>query len=225
MTKRKRSILLAVLISVLCVAMAAAGTYALFTDDVGVRNHLVSGKMDVTLERTELEKWYIDSETGYFVNKGSKELVNFSGKTDRNIYDMTKDELIVPLSSYSAKMRITNNSDVAFHYWIEVVFDNSEDINLADQLYVTVKSVNGEIKGYLSELTTKIGSETSPISTVSTKAGENFEFFTVSVKFDDLDSKVNNSAMSQSVAFDIVVHAVQVTPETQPVPATPPAQP
>lgn len=223
MTKRKRSILLAVVISVLCIAMAAAGTYALFTDSVGVKNHLNSGTLDITLERTNLDKWYINPETGYFVNDSSNEIVNFSGTTNRNIYDMSSKELIVPLSSYTAKMRITNNSDVAFHYWIEVKFDNSEDLQLADQLYVTVTSVNGEIKGYLSELSNMIGSQTAPISTVSIKEGENFEYFTVSVYFDNLEDKVNNTAMAQSVAFDLIVHAVQVTPQTQPV--TPPQQP
>jgi hypothetical protein len=195
--------------------MVAAGTYALFTDDVGVKTHLQAGTLDATLERVNLDKWSIDPTTGFFVNKKSDEIVNFSGETTRNVFDMTDKEVIVPLSSYIADMRITNNSNVAFRYWIEIVINDTVKLELADQIYVEITSVNGKIEGYLSKLTTNIGSEENPISTVSTEKGKNSENFKISVRFDNLENKVNNTAMGQSVDFDVVVHAVQVVPPTE----------
>ncbi len=211
MTKTKRSVLLSVLVLVLCVAMLAAGTYALFSDDVDIKNHLEAGTLDITLERTYLNKCNLDNTTGFFTNKESTEVVNFSVPSKRNVFDLTEVDRIVPLCSYTAQMKISNNSDIAFHYWLEIVFDDSDDLNLADQLYVTVDTVKGRTEGVLSEITNLIGSENEPISTVSIEAGKNFESFTVSVKFLDLES--NNDASGQTVDFDVVVHAVQVTPE------------
>lgn len=233
MTKRKRSILLAVVISVLCISMAAAGTYALFTDDADVKTHLQAGKLDLKLERIHLDKWYIDPLTGGFANKVSEDPVNFSEETDKNVFDMTDKEIIVPLSSYAAKMRITNNGNVAFRYWIDILVDDAGGKDLSDQIYVTVEYNGGKIEGYLNEVLKQIGSEASPISTVyikdETDVRKNYEDFTISIMFmdseatDDLIDGSNNNAMNQSVKVDVIVHAVQVTPQTQP--ATPPQQP
>ena len=51
MTKRKRSVLLSILTLVLCLSVVAAGTYALFTDDVTFEEHLNAGSLDITLIR------------------------------------------------------------------------------------------------------------------------------------------------------------------------------
>ena len=59
-----------------------------------------------------------------------------------------------------------------------------------------------------------IGSEKEPISTVTIESEKNFETFTVSIKFLDLED--NNDASSQTVDFDVKVHAVQVIPEENP---------
>ena len=216
MTKTKRRVLMSVLMLLLCVAMVAAGTYALFTDRVDLHNHLSAGTLERTLERTSLTKWNLDNTTGFFVKDENKTVIDFSDPGLRSIFDIGERDLIVPLSEYTAEMRITNNSDVAFHYWIEIVFDDAADLAIADQLYVTLTSVNGKIEGYLSELGTGIGSEENPISTISTEKEKNFETFTVSIKFDDLEDSVNNDAKSQSISFDLIVHAVQVTPEDTP---------
>ena len=127
MTKTKRSTLMAVLLMVLCVAMFAAGTYALFTDGVDLKNHLSAGTLDITLERTHLSTWQLDNTTGLFVEKTNDGVVNFSEPSKRNVFDITEVDRIVPLCSYTAQMKISNNSDVAFRYWIEIVFDDSEN--------------------------------------------------------------------------------------------------
>ena len=214
MTKTKRSTLMAVLLMVLCMAMFAAGTYALFTDEVGLKNHLEAGKLDITLERTHLSTWQLDNTTGLFVEKNNDSVVDFSQASKRNVFDLTEVDRIVPLCTYTAQMKISNNSDVAFRYWLEIVFDDSENKAIADQLYVTVDTVKGRTEGKLSEITSLIGSEKEPISTVTIESEKNFETFTVSIKFLDLED--NNDASSQTVDFDVKVHAVQVIPEENP---------
>ena len=65
MTKKKRTILLSVMTAVLCLALVAGGTYALFSDQVTLTNHLEAGKLDITLTRTYLKTKSLNSQTGY----------------------------------------------------------------------------------------------------------------------------------------------------------------
>lgn len=210
MTKRKRSLIMSVLTLLLCVALFAAGTYALFSDEVVLENHLQAGTLDITLTRTHLLSNSLNENTGLLDLKENPDDVDFSGENKRNVFDIIKGKtLIVPGCWYSAEMQISNNSDVAFGYWLEIVFDDKDNLALADQLEVTVVTKNGETQGFLSKLSTEIGligSETKPISVLEkTKS----EFFTLKVEFKDL--KDNNLAKSQSLSFDVVVHAVQIT--------------
>ena len=209
MTKRKRSLIMSVLTLLLCVALFAAGTYALFSDEVVLKNHLQAGTLDITLTRTHLLSNSLNENTGFLDLKENPDDVDFSGENKRNVFDIIKGKtLIVPGCWYSAEMQISNNSDVAFGYWLEIVFDDKDNLALADQLEVTVVTKNGETQGFLSKLSTEIGligSETKPISVLAkTKS----EFFTLKVEFKDL--KNNNLAKSQSLSFDVVVHAVQI---------------
>lgn len=213
MTTKQRSVLLSVLMLVLCLALVAGGTYALFTDDVTLTNHLQAGKMDITLKRTKLVTYELDTTTGYLTDGGSDEVVDFSGETTRNVFDIENGALIVPKSSYTATMEITNDStasDVAFAYWLEIKFDNQTSADLADQLTVTVVTDDGTQNGKTTEVTlsagqTFIGSETAPIGTLAKTKSQTFK---VSVLFDDLDN--NNDVQNKTVHFDLIVHAVQV---------------
>lgn len=209
MTSKKRSVLLSVLTITLSLALVAGGTYALFTDQVTLTNHLRAGTLDITLERTNLVSLSLDSETGFLVGRENPTDEDFSNAdSKKNVFDMTDQTLIVPGCWYSAEMRITNNSDVAFGYWLEIVFDDKEDLEIADQLKVTVTTVNGTTETELSKSNGLIGSETAPIATLA-KTGS--QLFTVRVEFSDLDDEINNSAKSQAVKFDVIVHAVQIT--------------
>ena len=234
MTKRKRSVLLAVIITVLCISMVAAGTYALFTDDADVTTHLKAGNLDLTLSRINLDKWCIDPLTGDFVNRRNSDPVVFSDETNKNVFDMSDKELVVPLSSYTATMRIENNGNVAFTYWIEIVLNEDADKELSEQLYITVvKADGGVVDGYLKDVEKQIGSQESPLSTVYIKNDDNqdqkyYEDFKVSIEFrdseatdNDLLDGANNNAMNQSVKVDLIVHAVQVLPKTEQSTETP----
>jgi predicted ribosomally synthesized peptide with SipW-like signal peptide len=106
-------------------------TWALFTDTQSVKNHLKAGDLKITLERTELVKKTL-TLTGYLeetkVQDETKDKpVQFTNPSDKNVFGLDIDandeviEKIVPGSKFAAKMKITNKSDVAFGYWIEIV--------------------------------------------------------------------------------------------------------
>lgn len=207
---KKRSVLLSALTLMLCLALVASGTYALFSDQVTLKNHLQAGTLDITLIRTNLTTLSLDNNTGFLVQTEDGEDVDFSAPTDRNVFDITDETLIVPGCVYTAEMQIQNNSDVAFGYWLEIVFDDTVDLTLAEQLKVTVATVDTEksISGMLNENKGLIGEEADPIGILA-KTGS--ALFTVTVEFSDLDHSVNNNAKLTSFEFDIIVHAVQIT--------------
>ena len=217
-TKKKRSVLLSVLTLLLCLALVASGTYALFSDQVTLKNHLVAGTLDITLIRTNLTTTSLDANTGFLVKTENPEDIDFSKPADvndpnaknKNVFDITDETLIVPGCTYAAEMQIQNNTDVAFGYWLEIVFDDTVDLTLAEQLKVTVTTVD-ESKSVSGMLNTKaglIGGENDPIGVLA-KGGA--ALFTITVEFCDLDHSVNNNAKNGTFDFDVVVHAVQVT--------------
>ena len=222
MTRRKRTLIVSALTILLCLSMFAAGTYALFSDKVELKNHLQAGTLDITLTRTNLLSNTLDSNSGFLVQKENPDDVDFSKPADpddpnaknKNIFDITDQTLIVPRSWYSAEMQISNNSDVAFGYWLEIVFDDKVDLTLAEQLKLTITTVNGTTSKMLTQSAGFIGSEAQPIGILAISGSE---LFTIRVEFCDLDHSVNNNAKGKSFDFDIVVHAVQITT----APATP----
>lgn len=206
---RYRTALTACLIIMLCVAMLIGGTYALWTKDVTIGNHLTAGKLDVKLERIGLTKTYLDEESGYLTSDSNDEVVDFSGVTTRNVFDVEEDELIVPCSAYSATLKLTNNGDVAFTYEI-IVKLTSQSNALAEQLKVYVSEDDGDLvdKGFLSTYSSENGS--AIISTQSMAKNDVAKVFTVKIEFVN-DNAVNNAAQSQQASFDLTVNAVQQT--------------
>ncbi|MBR3863367.1 MAG: SipW-dependent-type signal peptide-containing protein [Clostridia bacterium] len=221
MTRKKRSVLLAVLTLVLCLALVAGGTYALFSDKVTLTNHLQAGTLDITLTRTNLVTKSLDDKTGFLVETTNPKDIDFSTPWDpdhperenENVFDIVDGTLVVPGCKYTAEMQITNNTDVAFGYWLEIVFDDKVDLTLAKQLEITVTTVKGTTAGKLDVSAGLIGSEAKPIDVL---AKTESALFTIAVEFCDLDDDINNTAKQKSFDFDVVVHAVQIT--TQPTP-------
>lgn len=219
MTKKKRSVLLSVLTLLLCLALVASGTYALFSDQVTLRNHLEAGTMDITLIRTNLKATMLNPASGFIVEMENPKDIDFSNPADPddpnaeniNVFDITKDTLIIPTCKYSAEMQISNNTDVSFGYWLEIVFDDKIDLTLAEQLVITVttEDENKSISKSLSASKGLIGAEADPIGVLD-KTGS--ALFTITVEFLDLDDSVNNAAKGKHVDFDLVVHAVQHAP-------------
>ena len=217
MTKKKRSVLLSVLITVLCLALVAGGTYALFSDEVRFEEHLQAGTLDITLFRTKLVKKALD-EKGFLVsnedNPDTRRL-KYSEPNPENVFGISSGEKIVPGTKYEATFEIQNNSDVAFGYWLEIVCKNkAEGENLAKQIKVTVNTDNSAFIGE-GLIVTADNSEFIKIIGIGDK-----DEFTVTVEF--LDSHVKNNgiesndlAQGQKLSFDLVVKAMQVVDEPQ----------
>jgi predicted ribosomally synthesized peptide with SipW-like signal peptide len=203
---------------VLALALVAGGTFALFSDQVTLKNHLEAGTMDITLTRTNLVATSLDATTGFLVKTENPKDIDFSTPYDpqdpnaenENVFDIVDGTLIVPGCSYSAEMQIANNSDVAYGYWLEIVFDSAIDPTLAEQIKITVTTADNSksVSGKLSESAGLIGEETDPIGVLA-KTGT--ALFTVTIEFSDLANGANNSAMGKTFEFDVIVHAVQVT--------------
>ena len=212
MTKRKRSVLMSFTTMMLCLALVVGGSYALFSDQVALTTHLKAGTLDITLERTKLVARSLDRTTGYLTDTKSDELVDFSRPNTRNVFDIESTDKIVPCCHYTATMKITNKTDVAFAYWVQVINRTTGEITpaLAEQLKVTVTTKDGTvIEGTVID-GLQVGSATDPINVL---AIGDYESFDVSLEFLDLEN--NNLAKNQSLNFDIVVHAIQVTDAPQ----------
>lgn len=219
MKTKKRVVILSVLTLMLCLALVAGGTFALFTDDVTLGNHLQAGKLNITLERIELTVDELGAE-GFItpVTKQARtdvavdfsETKTFAAGLDNNVFGVVADELIAPMAKRSAVMKITNNSDVAFGYWIEIVL-TSTDNNLADQIKVTVL-VDGTEHGAGLNSGLIVGDASNPIEVLAVAEAQEFtvivEFVNGATNDPTFD---NNLAQGQEVSFDLVVHAVQET--------------
>ena len=218
-SNRKRSLIVSSSVILLCMAIVIGLTYALFTDQRNVFHHLQSGDLKISLWRTNLEKTGLQAN-GYLDTVSSDEIVDFTDPTNRNLFDCANDK-IVPGCKYVATMKLANLSDVAFGYWIEIVCtDQSKGEDLAKQLKVTVNTdkddsafvndgliVRGENGGYIGELATK-NDQSDPWSTTFTVT---LEFVDSFIDENGLEYGDNNLAKNESLSFDVVVHAVQVT--------------
>ena len=208
---RKRSLLVSGSVILLCMTVIVGMTWALFTDYAKVENHLQAGDLNVTLKRIGLTTNSIDTDTGYLKPTSSNEIVDFSEATTRNVFDVTDEARLVPGSSYTATMEISNlkaNSSVAYDYWLEIKLDTGnmtekeiEDLKLDEQLKLTVVSEAGTTEKLLSE-----GLTVNPIGTLALTESETF---TVTMEF--VSSATNNAAKMQKVSFDLIVHATQRT--------------
>ncbi|MBQ7977941.1 MAG: hypothetical protein IJ301_05090 [Clostridia bacterium] len=200
-----RTLLVACVMIMLCAAMIVGGTYALWSDNVTVENHLTSGTLQVKLERISLTKTYLDDETGYLVTAGpDTTIVDFTdtNTADDNVFGI-EDEKVVPCSEYEAKLRLTNNGDVAFTYDV-IVKLNSASNALAEQLKVYI---DGEDKGTLDQYAVD---GKAIISTQTMAKNDTAKEFTVKIQFIN-DNNINNDAQDKEVKFDLLVNAVQKT--------------
>lgn len=215
MTKTKRSLLMSILTLLLCVATVAGATYALFSDDVGFDQHLQAGKLDITLMRTKLVTTELDKDGFLVSNKDNPDTrrIDFSNSVPENVFGIQDGDKIVPGYRYEATFEISNYSDVAFGYWIEIVCtdnDKQNGLDLAKQLKVTVNAGNG---AFIGEGLVVRGDNSDFIKVLPI---EEADTFVVTVEFLDsaiADNKIesNNRAQGQNLNFDLVVKAVQVT--------------
>ena len=166
-TNRKRALLVSGSVILLCLTVITGMTLALFTDDEVVTNHLKAGDLDVTLVRTKLTSTYL-TERGVLDTVTDDRDKDFTNGTDENVFALDG-AVIVPQSKYIAEMQVSNQSDVAFGYWVEIVYTGSADVELADQIEITVNTAQSK---RLSQGLV-VGSEKEPIGVIAVgEAGE-----------------------------------------------------
>jgi hypothetical protein len=204
-TKRK-SLLMAVITLVLCLSMIATGTYALFSTQVKLTNHLSAGQLNVTLTRTKLTALAIDTETGYFIEKNETTPVPLTQASNDNVFGMGQGEIIAPKCYYTAELKLENKGDVAVDYWVEIIYTGSKTLDVAKQVKLTVVGDKTE-SSYLCDASV-LGSQSLPIGTL---AINNSKKFTMTILFEDLSNGDNNLAQAQDISFDLLVHVVQST--------------
>lgn len=210
MKRRAKTLLLSCMTIVISVMVLIAGSVALFSEDNKMQTHLIAGKLDARLERVALVTTKLD-EKGYLKEVTEQterdKPVPFTDKTTENVFGLGSDEKIVPCTVLTATLKLSNDGDVAFGYWVEIVAQKGyETSELAKQMKVTVTPENGvATEKYLSEGLT-IGSTDDVIGIVELSKAITF---TVQIKFEDRTD--NNAAQSAEAIFDLVVHATQVT--------------
>lgn len=211
---KKRSIVtIACLSIVLCVALIAGGTYALFSSKTSVTNHLRSGNLTLKLERVGLTKYAYDEASGEYkenVYTDGDAYVDFSQATEKNVFDIARSEVIAPGVWYEATMRISkDNTNVPFAYKIIVKLNSSKgedgkDNAFASQLRVYV---DGAPKGYLSDYVTAEGGNEISVSSGTIGLTEGSKEFKVKLLFDPTAD--NNAVMNSTADFDLIVEATQ----------------
>lgn len=210
-SKRLKTLLVCALSIMLCVTAVAVGTYALFSDNVTVKNHLQAGTLKATLTRTLLKKSEIGTD-GYLNPSEDGNAKDFTNSTtdDDNIFDLSDGAILVPGSMYEATMKIENKGTVAFDYNVTVVLttpQGTESEAFANQLKFTTGKV-----GETGTSTTLAAAGSNPIFSGFLKGGDaSAESFFIKIEFVNEDGTVNNAAQAGDVKFDLVVTATQQT--------------
>lgn len=201
-----RTLLMSCVMMTLCVAMVVGATFSLWSDSVKVENHLIAGSLKVKLERVSLSKTYFDNETGCLVTPNVNEtVVDFSSTntSNANVFGINDGEKLVPGSKYEAKLKISNNGDVAFSYDVIVKLNGNSNA-LAKQLKIYINDVDkGTLNNYVED-------GKAVISTQTMKKNDLAKVFTIKVEFVN-DNAINNDAQNKEVKFDLLVNATQLT--------------
>lgn len=202
--KKNRVLLVSCGVIILSMFIIIGMTYALFTDQVLVKNHLRAGNLDITLTRTNLEYSVLNSE-GKVEVITNEEKYDFTESTNENVFGLdSSDTVIVPGMYFDAEMEIANKGNVAFEYNVSIVM-TGETNALAEQLKVTITHPDGSVT---TKMLSELDSELS-IVTGMMNASEEVQSFRVRVEF--VDVEINNDAQNQTAEFDLIVTAIQVT--------------
>ena len=217
--KKKRVLLIACAMVLLCMSMVIGITYGLYTQSLTTGNHLKAGNLDISLIRTDLSYCVLNEEGELAVTRVEEDR-DFTASTDENIFGMDASGLrIAPGAWFDAEMKVVNNGNVAFTYDVGIRLQGSANA-LAEQLRFTVTYPDGTVtEKLLSEMT-----EEFSVASGKMKVTDNAQTFRVRVDFlDDVKENANRPdgdapmdndlAQSQSVAFDMFVTAVQSTGE------------
>ena len=204
MKRRSKIILVVIALVLCCVASVIGATYGLLYETFSTRNHLIAGSLKVTLVRQRLISKNIDSN-GNMRSVIDDSVKDFTSSTQDNIFGIGTDTLLVPGSSFTAEMNIGNNGNVAFYYYVEVIFNSViSDSEFASMLKFSVESANGVKKETLIKDGLTLGENDQGLGLVQVGASESF-----TVKLEFLDDDKNNNVENKFVIFDLLVHVEQ----------------
>ena len=215
MFKRNRILLLSASIILLCCCLIIGGTYALFTEEAKVSNHLKAGNLTATLTRQSYSYTYLnDNGVMQTVNSTSaEEDMDFSEANGENFFGLKNNKInIVPGCRFEAVFSIGNAGTTAFNYSFEFDYTTDDDANskkLAEMLDVEIGTIEGTTR-------TKIaGGKLNNITFVDTTYnadhiivdGETTNFYVVVSLHESTTTVVENG----NVYFDFIVNAEQYT--------------
>lgn len=204
MTK-KRTLLLSALTALLGVSVAVGASYALFTDQVTVNNHLSAGSLDVGLYRVEYKENVLVADGTMAESTPDTTRVDLTQNADKLF---VIDDLFVPTSWYETTVEVSNSGDVAFDYGVRILWTddtaNDKDQIIAEQIQITISVGDTQKKQFYlcdcADYDVVLGSMLK---------GDAAEQFTVKAEFVNRDD--NNAAMQAEIDFDLQVYATQKT--------------
>lgn len=192
----KLTLVAACIAVLLSISAIVGGTFALFTGEASVSNNVLkAGSLGVKLERTSLQSTYLDS-TGILIegqDVADSPYKDFT-KSEENVFGLTDTDVIVPCSSYTATMLITNTGSVAFDFTASLqITDNDQNLKLSEQVTLKLLDMNG-----------------NELSNGTVYAGTNNTLaFKVVLTFNDLTT--NNSVMNAGAKVNLLISCTQKT--------------
>ena len=200
MNKRVRTMLLSMIVVCLSMTLVIGGTYALFSDQVTVNNHLAAGSLDVGLQRISYQACEIGSNGMLSTGTANTTTVDLTADNS-SLFSVDK---AVPGSWYQADIRVSNNGDVAFDYGVRILWDTSTatpaQTTLAGQIRITVSVGSTQMAQFVL-------TDLEDVDLGSIMADGAAQVFTVKAEF--VNSEENNAAQQSSLDFDLQVYAVQ----------------
>lgn len=221
MGKKARVLLISMVTMCMSLALIVCATYALFTGQVDVNNHLAAGSLEIGFLWTGTDSYALNDK-----GQLSEDSVTYNPAKD---LEQTSEKLFnisgaVPGSSYTVNLQVSNQGSVAFEYGVRILWEvNTEDevddeleTLLAGQIEITVTCGTKTETFKLSESAGKdvylgilyADANTDPSQNFSVKA----EFIDDGIS-DDVESP-NNKVQGISLNFDLQLYATQATDAT-----------
>lgn len=211
-SNKRRLLIVSCSIILLCMISIVGMTFALFTDSVSVINHLKAGELDVNLYRTNLEYKAYDSQGNFNVVNDSNPVDFSDPQPNKSIFGLDSSNItLVPTMYFEATLKLEGNADCWYDYSCTFVLGSGVDMDLADQVQVTITYADTN-KAPASFRLSSLASSGYTLEVGTMEPGTRSEEFKIKILFEnDPAHTLNNAVMGKEIAFDLIVEAVQKT--------------
>ena len=218
MTRRTKTLLISTMTLMLCIMLISAATFALYSQETRITNHLEAGKLELQLWRVGVAQHTLN-DAGYLetVTRGQGETTpsgnavyqNFSGSVNDNFFGLTDQDLksLVPGAWYETTLKLVNNGDVAFTFSINIVAIQASSA-LQEQVTVSIipcdengNAIGNATSKTLSELVANSVAVTQVMDATATE-----QYVKVKIAFSDKISEIDENGVN----FDLLVKADQL---------------